>query len=179
MEKSNTKIRIIVGIGNPEKGYGMTYHNVGKMFINYIFKNKLNGFSNLEQLNNSLYIKNYKIIFAKTTLYMNQSGKSILELIKKFKLKTNEILIAHDDSDIYVGNYKITFGQSSAGHKGIENIINTIGKNFWRCKIGIREKTENWEKSENFVLKKISEKKSMVLEKTFNDAYNKIIKNMV
>ncbi len=104
---------------------------------------------------------------------MNESGKAVKEAMKYFKIKPEEILIVHDDSDIELGKYKISFGRGSAGHNGVQSIINNLKtKNFWRLRIGVRPTTNNRRpttqiKAGDFVLKKISKKNLEIFEKFF------------
>src|SRR3989344_2141100 len=117
------KIKLIVGLGNPGKEYEHTRHNMGFLFIEVLENN----------------FKNKKIILAKTQAFMNKSGTAVLALIKQLKTKPENVLIVHDDIDISWGNFKLSFGRSSAGHKGIESVIKSLKtKNFWRLRIGIQ-----------------------------------------
>ena len=178
MESSQVKIKIIVGLGNPDKKYENTYHNAGHLFIDFLTKNS-----------------KPKAKSSKTNVYMNESGKFISKVAKKSGIKPESIMIVHDDSDILIGDYKISFDRSSAGHKGIESIINALGtQKFWRLRIGIRPAQQtnadltqtNAEKfrqrksaadfqvrisprlkAEEFVLKKISASNKKILEGVF------------
>lgn len=152
------KIKIIIGLGNPDKKYENTYHNAGHLFIEYLGDKELG-------------IKNGAV---KTDVYMNESGKFVSKTAKKSGVKPENILITHDDSDILIGDYKISFDRSSAGHKGIESIISALGtQKFWRLRIGIRpiqkEGTTRL-KAEKFVLKKISSSNKKILENVFQKA---------
>ena len=102
---------------------------------------------------------------------MNQSGPVIKQALDYFKFKPQDIVVVHDDSDMTVGNYKLSFDQRSAGHKGVQSIIDALGtQKFWRLKIGIRPASEQVrQKAEEFVLKKISKKDLAILEKIFSD----------
>jgi len=117
------KIKLIVGLGNPGKEYERTRHNVGFLFIDKLTPH-LNGL---------------KVKIAKPQTFMNKSGTAVLALIKQLKTKPENVLIVHDDIDISWGNFKLSFGRSSAGHKGIESVIKSLKtKNFWRLRIGIQ-----------------------------------------
>lgn len=98
---------------------------------------------------------------------MNQSGNFVKAALKKYKIKPEEILIAHDDSDIELGKYKISFGRGSAGHNGVQSIIDALKtKNFWRLRIGIGcELTRT--KAIDLVLKKINKKDFEILSQEF------------
>lgn len=119
------KFKLIIGLGNPGKEYASTYHNVGFLAIDF-----LDISSGLAKL-------------LKSDTYMNESGAFVLKNIKKYKVSPEEILIIHDDSDIELGKYKISFARGSAGHRGVQSIIDTLGtKNFWRLRIGIGKNTK-------------------------------------
>lgn len=141
------KIKMIIGLGNPDKKYEDTYHNVGFLFIDYLGKG------------------------IKSDVYMNESGKFVSKELKKSGAKPDELLVVHDDSDLTVGNYKLQFGRGAAGHHGVESIQTTIKTNdFWRLRIGIRPiNEETRQKAEKFVLKKISVEDKKILERVFEN----------
>lgn len=158
------KPRLIIGLGNPGKKYETTYHNVGFLFVDY-----LNEFLNKPAIADCRLIK--------SDSYMNQSGNFIKTSLKKHKTKPEKLMIIHDDSDIELGKYKISFGRGSAGHNGVQSIIDTLKtKNFWRLRMGIGQKTKNKQqttriKAENLVLKKIGERDLKILEEAFQSAF--------
>src|SRR3989344_3336541 len=152
-------IKLIIGLGNPGKQYENTYHNVGSLF--------------LQCLKKELPIANYQLLIA--NVFMNESGSFVAKLIKKNGAKPNQIIIVHDDSDLEIGEFKIQYGRNSAGHKGIESIIQSLGtKEFWRLRLGIRP-LNNKSKAGTFVLKKITPTDKIILEKTFSLLANQLI----
>jgi peptidyl-tRNA hydrolase, PTH1 family len=159
METSRPEPKLIIGIGNPDKKYESTYHNVGFLFADYLTKN----------------FPNSKIL--KSDTYMNESGKFVTKELKKSGVKPEELLIAHDDSDIALGNYKLSFGRGAAGHHGIESIMTSLkSKEFWRLRIGIRPRNEKVRrKAEEFVLKKITSADKKVLETVFQKSAKEIL----
>jgi len=174
------KPRLIIGLGNPGKEYEKTYHNAGFLFIQYLMDKK--------PANSEFRIQNSELL--KSDVYMNESGKFVAKILKKHSVKPKEILIVHDDSDIELGKYKISFGRGSAGHRGVESIIKSLGtKKFWRLRIGIRRRntqkdTQNYaekqrlfisrRKASEIVLKKISKKDWGILEKVFQTIKDEI-----
>ena len=159
------KIKLIVGLGNPEKKYENTRHNTGFLFVDKVVE-KFNAaeFTYNKKLKaeiSEFKIENFpaerdpasreklKILFAKPQTFINKSGDAVLALSKFYpptedlpkgdKIKPENILIVHDDIDILWSNFKFSFGHSSAGHKGVESIIKALKtKNFWRLRIGIQ-----------------------------------------
>jgi len=92
----------------------------------------------------------------------------VKKALKKYKVKPEELLVIHDDADIELGQYKISFSRNSAGHHGVDSIIKSLGtKNFWRLRIGIGKPRRK--KAEDIVLKKISRVDWEILAKVFDD----------
>lgn len=152
--KINPAVKLIIGLGNPDEEYASTYHNIGFLFIDY--------------LNNDQFpTGDCKLL--KSDVFMNESGKFVTKMLKKTGAKPEEILLVHDDSDIEIGNYKISFSRGSAGHRGVESVIKSLKtKNFWRLRIGIRP-PKSKKKAGEFVLKKISKKDLEIFEKVFKE----------
>ncbi len=160
MASKKPSYKIIAGLGNPGKEYENTYHNVGFLAVDY-FINKVKRLS-LKTLKEKRfeYAENGNAIFIKPTTYMNESGTAVKNSLRYFKASPDELLIIHDDSDIQIGEYKLSFERGSGGHKGIESIISNLKTNrFWRIRIGIRppsRKDAPRKKAVEFVLKNIS-----------------------
>lgn len=148
------KIKLIVGLGNPGKVYENTYHNVGHLFIDYLSR-----------------LSAIRCEMLKTDVFMNQSGGFVKKVLKKHNAKPAELLIVHDDSDLLLGKYKLAFGRGAAGHKGVESVIKALDtKNFWRLRIGIRKRNEEYHfPAGAFVLKKISSDDKKLLEEAFTN----------
>lgn len=159
------KFKLIIGIGNPDPKYKNTYHNIGLMAIDFLSdrskwaKTKLFEFS-----------KNPHFILAKSSVYMNESGSAVKSALTYFKLKPEEILVIHDDSDILLGQYKLAFNRGPAGHNGIKSIINTIKtEKIWRFRIGARKIYKNRLKAAEFILKTIETKDKKILQNVFEN----------
>lgn len=151
------QIKLIVGLGNPEKEYERTRHNAGFLFIDELARRKL------------------KVIIAKSQSFMNESGKSVAALIKFYKLKPENVLIVHDDIDILFGKFKFSFGRSSAGHKGVDSIIKALKtKNFWRLRIGIQPKIAMRVKADKIILKKFTANEIKELSKIMKKAISEL-----
>ena len=130
-------MKLIVGLGNPDKKYDNTRHNVGFMVID----NYLGDVTYKEKFNSLYYetiINKEKVIFLKPQTYMNNSGESVSEFVKYYDIDNQDILVIQDDLDLEIGTIKFKINSSSGGHNGIKSIINYLhGDNFFRMKIGI------------------------------------------
>lgn len=162
---------ILVGLGNPGDAYKYTYHNVGHLFLDYLAE-QMPG----DARGNRSSWKNKKlfryagadgITLVKTSVFMNQSGRAFTAILSRFRAKQEEALIVHDDADIKLGDYKFSFERGSAGHKGIESIMHTLGSGaLYRLRIGVRV---GGEKAKDFVLNQMTPEDRKTLEKTFEE----------
>lgn len=169
------KIKLIVGLGNPDKKYFDTYHNIGFCFIDKLsskldikVKKKecksLTGEGFIEREEQQIDPKTgkiqtkiikEKIILAKPQTYMNLSGEAVLELVKKYKFSLDEILIVLDDINIEAGTYRYRENGSGGTHNGLRNIVQLLkSQDFKRIRIGIG-KDERMDLAD-YVLSKIS-----------------------
>jgi len=170
---------IIVGLGNPGEKYKNTPHNIGFEAVDeFARKNNFPDFKLSKKFNaliSESIIGDKKIILAKPQTFMNNSGLTIKKLIQSSKFKVQNYIIVHDDIDLLLGKIKISRNRGSAGHKGVESIINALGtKNFSRIRIGIQPRAGKPEDIEQFVLKKFSESD----KKTIAEAINQTISTL-
>jgi len=166
---------LIIGLGNPGEKYEKTRHNVGFMILDTFAKDNNFPAFRFDKKSNSLtsdsIMKNEKIILAKPQTFMNNSGQSVKTLYSKFKILNSNLIIVHDDIDLLLGKIKISVGSSSAGHKGIDSIINSLGtKDFTRIRIGIQPERGKPNDVENFVLKKFTKEESKILEEVMENS---------
>jgi len=133
-------MHLIVGLGNPGKKYTLTRHNVGWLVIDEIAKQQDLSWKLQKKLQAEV-AKNEELILAKPQTFMNLSGIAVASIIKCYKLQATsyKLVIVHDDIDLEFGTIRVSRNASSAGHKGVQSIIDHLGtKDFWRIRIGIR-----------------------------------------
>ena len=133
-------IKLIVGLGNPGQQYEHTRHNVGVWYINALSAANsltLKSESKLHARIAPLFAEQHKCLLAVPTTFMNLSGQTVQALMAYYKIKPNEILVAHDELDLDVGVIKFKLAGGHGGHNGLRDIIQKIGKDFWRLRIGI------------------------------------------
>ena len=132
-------MKLVVGLGNPGKEYDKTRHNCGFRAIDYYaeknglsFKSKFNG------LYADLVVNNEKLLIVKPQTFMNLSGDCVIQFMKYYNLKVEDLLVIYDDTDFDAGTFKVNRGGSSAGHNGIKDIINKLHtENICRIRVGI------------------------------------------
>src|ERR1700735_137318 len=116
-------MKIFIGLGNPGEEYANTYHNAGWLVLTEIVPTDLPVTSYKKLFE---YAESGDAVFVWPLTFMNESGKAVREALKKFKAKPEDLVVFQDDSDLTVGSYKISFARSSAGHKGVQSIIDAL-----------------------------------------------------
>lgn len=149
-------IRLIVGLGNPGADYEHTRHNAGAWFALNIAHTEhltLRHESKFHGLHNVLAIQGQEVHILIPTTFMNLSGRSVQALAHFYKIPPAEILIAHDEIDIPVGDVRLKFDGGHGGHNGLRDIIKHLNTNqFHRLRIGVGHPGISKE-VENYVLK--------------------------
>lgn len=135
---------LIVGLGNPEKKYFNTFHNVGFMCVDKLAE-KLNvDFNKVECKSVTAHarVNGQKVIIAKPVTYMNLSGQAVVELTNKYKIEKGNLIVVYDDVDIPLGNVRIRKNGSAGTHNGMRNIVGLLGtEDFPRIRVGIGQET--------------------------------------
>lgn len=153
---------IIYGLGNNEKKYFETKHNIGRIIVEDLAQKCETGFSEIKGCSMAK-TKDFWFVFSNG--YMNNIGEPLAEVIKYYKMDITQnfnLIIVQDDSDQIAGNSKFCIGGGTAGHNGIISTYREMTflgleqTKIWRIKVGIRP-IENKLKSETFVLNKNSD----------------------
>ncbi|MCX7926762.1 MAG: aminoacyl-tRNA hydrolase [Candidatus Omnitrophica bacterium] len=143
-------MKLVVGLGNPGRRYLSTRHNIGATVIRAYVKEQQINFKYVfwQKAFIATIKKDEGIggIIALPLVYMNLSGTVVSRLVKKNRINGRDLLIVHDDMDFPLGRIQVKLGGSSAGHNGIESIINYLGtEEFCRLRIGIGRPTPKTE----------------------------------
>ncbi len=136
-------MKIIIGLGNIGKDYAHTRHNAGFMALDRIAGAFGFGAFRLENKFEAEIaegeIGGEKTILIKPQTFMNASGRAAAKILGFYKIDAKELIVLHDDLDIPLGEYRASFGSRSAGHKGVQSIIDSVGtQDFRRFRIGIK-----------------------------------------
>lgn len=133
-------VRLIVGLGNPGRGYSNNRHNIGFTCLGYFARQAGIRFDKRECLarTGAGEAGGSKVVLARPQTYMNSSGRSVGRLIRKFNINPGDLIVIHDDLDLPLGKLRIRQDASSGGHKGVESIITESGsQDFIRIRVGI------------------------------------------
>lgn len=164
---------IIAGLGNPDRQYEGTRHNVGFEVIDRIAE-KYNIAVDMKK--HRAYIgkgimEGQKVILAKPQTYMNLSGESVRSLADYYRIDPEkELIVIYDDVSLDVGQLRIREKGSAGGHNGIKNIIAHLGTQvFPRIKVGVGEKPGGYDLAD-YVLGHFSKAEKEQMEESYDRA---------
>ncbi len=133
---------LIVGLGNPGEKYKKTRHNVGFLVLDSLLKKltpvEKSFWEESQKFNAEIARVSDGLILAKPLSFMNASGEVVARLMSFYKIQPFGLYVVQDDVDLPLGKIKITIDRGSAGHKGIESIMEKLGsQNFVRIRVGV------------------------------------------
>lgn len=131
---------LAVGLGNPGKQYERTRHNAGARAVELLATGlgvKLRA-SKQAALVADARTGEVRILLARPTTFMNESGRAVGALIKWFKVPIDQLIVLHDDIDLTTAALRLKKGGGTAGHHGLDSIVSAIGSSgFYRIRIGV------------------------------------------
>lgn len=151
---------LLIGIGNPEKTYLKSRHNVGRMLAKNFF-GKIQNIKTLE-----------------SNLAMNTSGKFVKDKIDKNNI--DKLIVAFDDLDIPYGQYKLQFARGPKNHNGLNDIYEELGtNNFWHLRIGVEARSDrSLIEGKSYVLSDFSDLELKELNNVFNNIKEDLCKRL-
>ena len=162
---------LVVGLGNHGEKYNNTRHNAGFLAVDFLAKKlECEEWKLMKKTNSRIStcrIEGKKLILAKPNVYMNESGGPIAALMKYYNIDASQLIVIHDDADLPIGDKKVQTSRGSAGHNGVESIMNHLGtKDFTRIRLGVRPE-DNTLPAMELVLKPFSDDDKTELESSF------------
>lgn len=177
---------IIVGLGNKGESYSSTRHNVGYMFLDFMIeqydypgkvllnKGKLSFEYNKYTGCFELKVSEGEIILLKPNCFMNESGIHIKKAKNYYSVSNEKIIVVHDDLDVSFGRFLVQKGIGPHIHNGISSIEQSIGKDFWRVRIGIDNREVPRTPGRDYVLQNFSSEELKQLPRVFEECYREI-----
>ena len=162
-------MRIIVGLGNPGQKYEKTRHNFGFMAVDILARRKNLSWKDNKKFK-ALIAEDSDYILVKPLTFMNDSGKAVAAILNFYKLVpkgifgikkdadlSNVLTILHDELDLNFGTYKLSTNSGSAGHNGVQSIIDSLKtKNFKRLRLGVASPAKEKIPGDKFVLQRFT-----------------------
>ncbi len=172
---------LIVGLGNPEKKYDKTKHNVGfdaidEMIDEYDIPSS--GIS-MKGMYGKGFIGGEKVMVMKPLTYMNLSGHAVRAFVDYYNIDVqSELIVIYDDVDMAAGQLRIRKKGSAGSHNGMKSIIQMLGStDFTRIRVGIGPKPVKWDLAD-YVLAPFSKDERVKVDGVIEDIPD-IIKTIV
>ena len=162
-------MKLIVGLGNPGSNYEKTRHNVGFQVIDLFIKEaecSPRSNASFKSIVAECRTIDGKLLVIKPATFMNNSGEAVHTIAQFYKIAPKDIWVVHDDKDIDIGKIKINIGGGSAGHNGINSLIQELGSDeFVRFRVGIKNDTVQGQMdTASFVLAQFAEEETNLIQ---------------
>ena len=171
-------MKLIVGLGNPGAEFAKTRHNLGYMVVDELCSKWGISLNDNAKLKSQMYtglIDNQTLVLIKPKTFMNLSGQAVQKVKQFYKLENNDIWVISDDLDLEFGKIRTRVGGSSGGHNGLKNIIEQIGEDFVRIRIGIKNEMLERVPAEKFVLQRFDKNEDNKLPDIINHTIQVIL----
>ena len=166
--------RLIIGLGNPGDEHDQTRHNIGFLVLDdYANKNEFPAWQQSKKFKGHVtekVIGAHKVILLKPNTYMNDSGQAVQAIKQFYHIQINELIVVHDELSIDFGQIRMRVGGQDAGNNGIKSVIQNIGSDFGRIRIGIKNDIAEKADASNFVLSKFTKDEQKHLPALCNEA---------
>lgn len=168
-------MKLVVGLGNPGERYAKTRHNIGFMILDDIIKKYVVSPKTNKKLGAILYNLDQERVLLKPTTFMNSSGGPVANMVSFYKLNPENLLVVHDDVDLEFGQVKLQSGKSSAGHRGVQSVIDKLGTDgFTRVRVGVGRPPEKMA-TDAYVLQRFSTGEKEELDGVLKDATKTVV----
>lgn len=159
-------MKVIVGLGNPDVNFDGTRHNVGFAAVEIFAAAHNLPWQRKDKFKASVaegIVDGEKVMTVKPLTYYNLSGEAVLAVKQFFKLANQDILVVHDELDLPLGVIRSRIGGTDAGNNGIKSVVQMVGEDFARLRIGIRTQPEDRQNAMDVVLGHFSRQENQKL----------------
>lgn len=163
-------MKLLVGLGNPDRRYHRSRHNIGFDVIETYADDrgiKLDDKKRFSAEVGEGELDGQRFWLAKPLTYMNASGEAVRALVDFHKLKHHDVLVIHDDADMDFGKARLVQSGNSGGHKGVESLHEQGLDDIWRLKIGVSNEQRLPGQAIDFVLREFSAAEWTMLPKLY------------
>jgi peptidyl-tRNA hydrolase, PTH1 family len=178
----SNKTALIIGLGNPEEKFNGTRHNIGFAALDYFSqKNEFPNWINKKDLKCEVTVRTLgdtRVILCKPTTYMNLSGEAAQGVQHFYKVYNQKTLAVYDELAIQFGQLRTRVGGADAGHNGVKSLIQHLGDDFSRLRIGIGNEFSEKAEAADFVLGKFTKEEQEHLDPVLRET-NSLINDFI
>jgi PTH1 family peptidyl-tRNA hydrolase len=164
----------VIGLGNPGREYQNTRHNIGFAVLDrFAEQNGFPAWMAKKDLKCQLTMANLgqnRVILCKPTTFMNNSGEAAAAVQHFYKIYNSSTLAAYDELAIPFGSLRTRVGGTDAGHNGVKSLIQSIGDDFGRLRIGVANDISAKADASDFVLGKFTKEEQGSLDQIFRES---------
>ena len=172
-----TSAFLIIGLGNPGRQYRENRHNIGFLLLDSLAKQLNTQFTRLQSkaLVSKTRYQDNQIILAKPQTFMNLSGQAAASLVNFHKIPHDRLMVAYDDVDLPFGALRMRPSGGSAGHNGMNSIIEKLGtQEFPRLRIGVGRPPGRMDAAA-YVLQDFNKEETVELQLVLNRAVEAVL----
>lgn len=166
-------MKLIIGLGNPGEKYAASRHNIGYLVLERVAAKYGFSLAPNEKFLASVaegLIEQEKVVLGLPLTYMNSSGQAVAKLVDYFKVNLDGLLVISDDLDLPFGTIRTRFSGGDGGQKGLRSVIEAVGEDFWRLRIGIANEHREGTEASDFVLKPFNRQEAGFVDKITESA---------
>lgn len=154
-------MRLVVALGNPGRQYQNTRHSVGFLVVDELQKARLPK----------------GVVVKKSDTFMNDSGSFVKSLYTKYHILNTDLYIIHDDLDLPLGTWKISWAKGPKDHGGVNDIEQKLGsKDFWRIRVGVDSRNpESRVPGEDYVLQDFTKEEGEMLDGVIKEICKELV----
>jgi len=164
-------MKAIVGLGNPGPEYKGTRHNIGFEVIDELARRWHVTLKSWKSVASAAIAKEHESLLAKPTTFMNLSGEAVLSVGSFYKVNLSDWLVVVDDVNLPLGRIRMRTMGSAGGHNGLKSVIQHIGPDFARLRIGVGRGDPKWDLADHVLARFEQEERRPVEEAIGRAAY--------
>jgi len=141
-------MKAIVGLGNPGSEYGGTRHNVGFEVVDELARRWGVTLKKWKSIAHIALVKDRDVVLVEPSTYMNESGRAVGAVMAFYKILPADVLIVVDEAQLPLGKLRLRPSGSAGGHNGLKSVIEHVGRDFPRLRIGVDRGDREWDLSD-------------------------------
>ena len=141
-------MKAIVGLGNPGTEYSGTRHNVGFDVVDELARRWTAKLTKWKSLADRAVVTDHDVVLVKPRTYMNDSGRAVSAMMTFLKILPQDVLVVVDEVHLPLGKLRIRRSGSAGGHNGLKSVIQHVGQDFPRLRIGVDRGHPDWDLSD-------------------------------
>ena len=143
-------MKAIFGLGNPGNEYTRTRHNVGFEVIDELAKRwRVDLKSSSRRRARLAAVKDRDVLLAQPQTFMNASGSAVAGIMAFYKIRPEDVLVVVDEVQLPLGKLRLRRSGSAGGHNGLKSVIEVVGSDFPRLRIGVGRGNQEWDLSDH------------------------------